>query len=79
MCIQTPVKRTPIQNSGGNVGPDDCSGAFGYDFNGRIQSGVDPSLVAGAVVFAQYWYRDPLDPAGFGTGLTDALQFTIEP
>ena len=76
-CVAPPVKRTPVQKSGGNSGPDDCSGTYSYDFNARIQSGVDPGLVVGADVFAQYWYRDPLDP--FTAGLTNALSFTIQP
>jgi hypothetical protein len=76
-CVASPVKRTPTQQSGGKAGPDDCSGTYAYDFNARIQSGVDPGLVLGADVYSQYWYRDPLDP--FTTGLTNALSFTIQP
>jgi photosystem II stability/assembly factor-like uncharacterized protein len=76
-CVASPVKRTVVQDSGGNVGPDDCSGTYSFDFNARIQSGVDPGLVVGADVYSQYWYRDPLDP--FTTGLTNALSFTIQP
>jgi hypothetical protein len=49
------------------------------DFNAWIQSGADPLLLAGKTVNGQYWFRDPQDPAGFGTGLTDALEFTIQP
>ena len=79
ICVKTPVKRTPLQNSNGNPPPEDCSGAFGLDFNARIQAGGDPNLTAGTTIYGQYWYRDPADPSGFGTGLTDALQFTIEP
>jgi len=79
MCVQGPVKRTPVQNSGGNPPPEDCSGTFAFDFNVLIQSGTDPALVQGAAVYCQYWYRDPGDPAGFGTGLSNALSFTICP
>jgi choice-of-anchor B domain-containing protein len=76
-CVASPVRRTGVQNSGGNTGPDDCSGVLSIDFNARIQSGIDAALVPGATVFAQFWYRDGADPTGFGTGLSDALQFTI--
>lgn len=77
-CVQSPTKRTPVQSSGGNpTPPADCSGAFGYDFNVRIASGVDPALVAGAEVWAQYWSRDPADP--FTTNLSDGLHFYISP
>lgn len=76
-CVQSPVRRTGVQNSGGSSSSDDCSGVLTYDFNARIRSGVDTALVPGATVYAQYWYRDGADPAGFGTGLSDALEFTV--
>ena len=74
-CAHAPVRRTPLQNSGGNAPPDDCSGTFTYDFNARVQSGIDPNLVTAGTVYSQYWYRD--GAASFGTGLTNGLQFTI--
>lgn len=77
MCVVAPTTRTPVQSSGGNAPPNDCSGVFSLDFNARIQSGVDPLLVAGEEVFAQYWSRDPADQST--TNLTDALAFYIEP
>jgi hypothetical protein len=77
-CVQAPLERTPLQSSGGNpFPPADCSGVLSYDFNARIQSGIDPGLVAGAEVFAQYWSRDPL--AASGTNPTDALALLIQP
>ena len=80
LCIAAPLVRTAPQDSGGTSPPAaDCSGTYSYDFNARIQSGADPALVAGATVAAQYWYRDPADPTGFATGLTDAVTFTIGP
>lgn len=78
-CVGGTVRRTQVLSSGGNVGVDDCSGALALDFNTRIQSGVDPALVAGVDVFAQWWYRDGADPAGFGTGLSNAAQFRVCP
>jgi hypothetical protein len=79
LCVAGPLKRTPLQSSGGSPPPDDCSGAFSFDFNAWIQSGVDAALVAGAGVHAQYWSREPADPTGFGTSLSDAIAFTIQP
>ena len=77
-CIAAPVHRTDIQSSGGNaLPPDDCSGVFTLDFNAWIQSGIDPSLVAGTLVDVQNWSRD--QQASFGTSLSDALELTIEP
>ena len=77
LCIQPKLTRTPPQNSGGNPLPDDCSGTYAFDFNPWIQGGADPGLQAGVGVFAQYWSRDPADP--FGSGLSDALRFVIQP
>ena len=77
MCVQAPVKRTPVQDSGGNALGNDCSGAFSFDMNARIQSGIDGSLVPGAQVFAQYWSRDPQSPGT--TNLTDGVTFTVCP
>lgn len=78
-CVAAPITRTPVQDSLGNPPPVDCSGTFAFDFNALIRAGVDPSLVPGSVVDAQYWYRDPSDPTGFGSGLSDGLEFVIQP
>lgn len=74
LCVQPPLRRTGVQNSGGT---NDCTGALHFDFNAHLQSGVDPFLTQGADVRAQYWYRDPGDPAG--SGLSNAVGFTIQP
>ena len=76
LCVLPPIKRTAVQNAGGFI---PCEGTFGHDFNALIQGGGDPNLVVDAEVFAQYWYRDPADPAGYGSGLTDACRFRIQP
>jgi hypothetical protein len=79
ICVAPPLKRLPTQNSGGNAGPTDCSGTLSTDFNLRIQGGIDPGLAAGKTICARWFYRDGQDPAGFGTGLTDAVRFVICP
>ena len=79
LCIAPPLRRTSPQPSGGSATGDDCTGAYAFDFNVRIASGIDPQLVPGAVVDAQYWSRDPGFPAPDNVGLTDALEFTIAP
>jgi hypothetical protein len=76
-CVGNPVRRTAVQSSGGNPPPDDCSGAFSFDFAARIQSGIDPSLIAGETVYCQYWYRDPRDPQF--TSLSNGLWFFVAP
>jgi hypothetical protein len=76
MCVVAPTTRTPLQSSGGSTPPaQDCSGALSFDFNARIQSGVDPRLTVGAEVFAQYWSRDPADASH--TNLSNALAFHV--
>jgi hypothetical protein len=59
--------------------PSDCSGTLSFDFGARIASGIDPTLTAGATIAAQWLVRDPGDPLGFGTSLSDAILFTIAP
>ena len=70
-CVAAPITRTAVQNSGG-AGP--CTGGFTYDFNARIQGGMDSALVPGATVYSQYWYRD-----GGLANTSDAHQFVIGP
>ena len=79
LCVVGPAKRTPVQGSGGNPPPDDCSGVYSFDFAAHMASGVDPTLVPGQSVFSQYWYRDPNDPTGFTTGRSNGLAFQILP
>ena len=53
--------------------------AESFDFNARVRSGLDPALVPGAIVRAQWWYRDRFDPAGYYSGMTNAVSFGIAP
>jgi hypothetical protein len=75
-CVEPPTPRVGGQVSAGS-GP--CGGTFTFDMNAYIQSGAYASLVPGEIVYCQWWSRDLQDPAGFGTGLTDALYFGIAP
>ncbi|MCE9593191.1 MAG: VCBS repeat-containing protein [Planctomycetes bacterium] len=78
LCVAAwKIRRTPLQNSGGNPPPNDCSGVLTFDFNAWIRSGVDASLVPSQTVCAQFWYRDVVSPGGSST--SDALQFTVGP
>ncbi|MEO6708302.1 MAG: hypothetical protein ABI054_01775 [Planctomycetota bacterium] len=56
-----------------------CGGSYAFDMQAHTQGGTQPSLVPGALGYCQWWSRDVLDPAGFGTALTDALCFGIAP
>ncbi len=77
LCVRPPTVRTPLQNSGGTMGPSDCSGAYALDLNARIQAGLAFGLDPGARAFAQYWMRDP--GSAVPTGLSDALDFVVSP
>jgi hypothetical protein len=77
LCALPPTFRTPVQSSGGSASGSDCTGTYSLDFNARIASGIDSSLVAGAEVFAQYWSRDPQSAST--TSLSNALRFVINP
>ncbi len=78
LCITGSVVRTALQNSGGNPGSaTDCSGDYGFDFSAYVLSGADPMLIAGQQFNAQFWGRDINDPAGFGSSLSDAVEFVL--
>lgn len=79
LCVKAPIKRTAVQNSGGNAPPNDCSGTYSLDFNTYIASGVNPNLISGQQVNAQYWSRDPGFAPPNNTGLSDAVEFVIGP
>jgi hypothetical protein len=74
LCVAQPIHRAPPQVATAGVG---CSSVLSYDFNELVASGADPTLVAGALVDAQWWSRDPAAPST--TNLTDAVEFEIAP
>ncbi len=77
MCAQPPLKRTPVQNSGGSPPPGDCTGTFTFDFNAWAQGGSEPNVVPGSQVNGGWWFRDP--QASFTTGLSNAIEFVEVP
>jgi predicted acyl esterase len=77
LWLGSPLVRTGRVDSGGNSGPDDCSGAYSYDFGARMRGGLYSNLVAGERIYGQFWSRDP--QASGGTNLTHGLEFTIQP
>jgi Tol biopolymer transport system component len=79
LCVKAPIKRLASQSSGGNPPPNDCSGSYVVDFNAVIASGLDMQLMAGSIVYAQYWSRDPGFAAPNNTGLTAGVRFKICP
>jgi len=79
LCVKAPLTRWLPAKSANNTGVPPCTGVIKRNFNNRIQSGADPALTAGTAVRAQWFMRDPLDPAGFAESLSDGLQFSICP
>ncbi len=79
LCVKAPVARLLPPQFANSGGGEPCTGRLPRDFNVRIQSGNDVILQPGQTVFAQWLQRDPLDPAGFGDGLTNGVRFTIQP
>jgi hypothetical protein len=77
LCVLSPTRRTPLQNSGGSTTGTDCTGAFAFDLNSRIQTGSDPALVPGVFVYSQYWSRDPA--ASFASNRSNAIRLAITP
>ncbi len=77
LCVKAPFTRA-LPPKTGKAGSGGCSGAtLSRNFNKTIQSGNDPTLTPGKKVYAQWFQRDPNDPAGFGDALTNAVCFTI--
>jgi hypothetical protein len=73
LCIGAPITRAATLFSSGTSG---CGGTFAFDFNAWLAGGFDPSIAAGEVLCAQYWFRDPQSPSG-GAGLSDAVRFVV--
>lgn len=48
------------------------------DFNAHIQSGLDPALVPGTAIYAQFWCGAPTIQPSFGT-FSGSYGFTIQP
>lgn len=65
ILVAPPLVRLPPQTI-------DASGSVSYPF-------PIPSSSIGTVRYFQFWYRDPLDPAGFGVGLSNGLRACFTP
>jgi hypothetical protein len=76
LCIAGPTRRTPLQDSLGNVGVHDCSGTFEFALTNAYMA--SRGLTLGSEVCAQFWSRDPLSTP-YASSLTDALHLWIGP
>lgn len=77
LCVLPPLVRTPVQVSGGNPPPDDCSGTYAFPFTQARMTAL--GLNPGDHVYGQFWSRDTLHPDGTGVGLSNAIRFPILP
>lgn len=78
LCVQPPLRRTPLMNSGGSSPRViDCSGVLALDFNSWAFTANDPELFPGQHVRAQFYARDP--SATSLVYLSEALEFYLEP
>ena len=79
LCLANPLHRTPLFNSGGNLAGQDCTGLYAFDFNAWVAAGHDPLLTEGRRVEAQFYMRDPGFAAPNNIGLTNGLEFVLQP
>ena len=75
--VAPPVRLMNAQPTGGNPGPDDCSGTLEFEFSGAYLSGQ--GIGPFSALYAQYWYRDPRFQAPNDVGLTAAVRFYVCP
>jgi hypothetical protein len=78
LCVKAPIQRLGTQNTGGTAG--NCDGTLSIDWNTyRIShpSALGSPFAAGAVVYAQGWFRDPPSPKT--TSLSNGLIFMLCP
>jgi len=74
LCVAPPLARTTLQLS--SAGPG-CSPTFSFAVGQPLM--VAYGLYPGQTVHGQYWMRDPNQVDGTGVGLSNALEFSIQP
>lgn len=78
LCVEPPLRRTPLINSNGSPPPaNDCSGVLTLDFNAWAAAANDPAVFPGQRVRTQFYSRDI--GAAANLNLTDAIEFYLEP
>jgi endonuclease I len=79
-CVVPPVLRAGLLPGSGTSNA--CDGLTAQDLNALWcgtcpKPGKNPG--SGAVVQAQFWYRDPFNTSNQTTSLSDAIEFTVAP
>jgi len=80
ICVQAPLSRVGIQNSGGTNGF--CDGFFVQDFNSYIFNKTGEQgepWFAGEQVWLQAYFREPSQTCTKKSGMTDGLTFFMGP
>ena len=77
LCLSGGIHRTPVQRSGGNTPPLDCSGSYSFHFSQAYMA--SQGLTAGTTLFGQYWSRDRGFLPPDNIGLTGGIRFTLCP
>jgi hypothetical protein len=77
-CVVPPLKRGGLLSGSGTLGA--CDGSLAQDLNALwcpacSQPQKNPG--AGATVWAQLWYRDPLSTSNRPTSFSDAIEFSL--
>lgn len=73
LCMQVPLVRTPVRLAAPLGSGATCDGW--YSFHMTQEYMASEGFGPGTNVCAQWWSRDPAAP--FGTGLSDAVSFTV--
>ena len=79
-CVVPPVVRTNVFTGIGLLGT--CNLSYAVDLNSYwcpTCPKPQKNTGAGAVVQAQFWYRDPLNTSNQPTSFSDAIEFSVSP
>lgn len=76
-CVVPPVVRGGQLGGSGTSGQ--CDGTTSQDLAQRWADKPAGNPGPGAVVQLQFWYRDPQNPSGTTTSLSNALEFSVLP
>jgi hypothetical protein len=77
LCVASPITRTPLASTNGSPSGTNCTGSLAFDMGALIASGADPALECGAIVYAQFWSRDPGFAPPNNTSLSQGVKFQI--
>jgi len=76
-CVGAPVRRMPVQNSGGAASGTSCTGTYAQAIPDALFSAN--GFLAGQVLYFQWWSRDNGYSAPNNIGLTDGLRIMVCP